>query len=139
MATHGRDLRTAARAGIAYFAIAFAAGFVLGTARVLLLAPNIGETAAVLAELPVMLGIAWAAASLLIARYGVAPDLASRATMGTVGFVLLMLAEILLGCLAFGRSLTDQVAALRTLAGILGLSGQVVFGLVPLFARGPGR
>ena len=37
-------------AAVVYFALAFAAGFVLGTVRVMLVGPRIGEIAAVLIE-----------------------------------------------------------------------------------------
>lgn len=46
-------MTAALSAGIAYFAMAFPLGFVLGAVRVLLLARRIGETAAVLLELPI--------------------------------------------------------------------------------------
>lgn len=44
-------LRRAAAAGIGYFGVVFAVGFVLGTARVMVVAPRLGETGAVAAEL----------------------------------------------------------------------------------------
>lgn len=63
---------TAIKAGAIYFAAAFALGFVLGTIRVLWLAPHVGETAAVLAEQPVMLTVSWFAAGWLIRRHHIA-------------------------------------------------------------------
>lgn len=51
----------AALAGLAYFTLVFAAGFGLGTLRVLALAPILGEGGAVLLELPIILAIAWMA------------------------------------------------------------------------------
>jgi len=47
-------LRIAAFAG-AYFAAVFAVGFVLGTLRVTLVVPAVGERAAELAEMPLMI------------------------------------------------------------------------------------
>ncbi|MEL7429628.1 MAG: hypothetical protein AAFN43_06475 [Pseudomonadota bacterium] len=44
-------------AGAAYFAIVFAAGFILGAARTFLLAPVAGEMLAVLVELPFILAV----------------------------------------------------------------------------------
>lgn len=49
-----RPFLRAAIAGLAYFAVVFAAGFALGVLRVLFAMPILGETVAVLFELPVM-------------------------------------------------------------------------------------
>ena len=75
------------KAGIAYFAIIFAAGFMLGTIRVLLLIPRIGETWAVLAELPVMMMLSWFVCGWLLRRFGVPRDWGNRLRMGGVAFV----------------------------------------------------
>jgi subtilisin len=52
-------MTNAFKAGAAYFAVVFMAGFMLGVLRVVVLVPRFGETAAVLAELPVILLISW--------------------------------------------------------------------------------
>ncbi len=49
-------MRHASRLGLAYFAVIFGLGFLLGTVRTLLLEPRIGALPAVALELPVMLG-----------------------------------------------------------------------------------
>ncbi len=46
-------------AGVLYFGLVFALGFILGTLRVLVLEPRLGSTGAVLLELPVMLAASW--------------------------------------------------------------------------------
>jgi len=122
----------AIRAGITYFAVVFAAGFVLGTARVLLLAPRLGELLATVLELPFMLGISWVACGKLIAHFQVPPSAEPRLTMGAIAFALLMLAELLLSLTLFNRSMNEYVAALGTPQGLLGLAGQVLFGLMPV-------
>jgi hypothetical protein len=129
------------RAGVLYFALVFAAGFVLGTLRVLIVAPAGGETAAVLAELPVMLLIAWHACRWLTARLWVPGVPPPRAVMGALAFVLLNGAEAMLGAV-LGRPPAAQLAALATPAGLAGLAGQVAFALMPLaqaWRSGPGR
>ncbi|NJO33060.1 MAG: hypothetical protein HC869_07820 [Rhodospirillales bacterium] len=125
------DLRRAVLAGLAYFAMVFAAGFVLGTLRVFLLIPRVGETAAVLIELPVILGIAWLACRRLVAAFDVASKLTPRLVMGGVAFLTLMSAELGLSVLAFGRTFADHLDQYRDVHALLGLAGQVAFGLFP--------
>ena len=126
---------TGLTAGVAYFAVVFAAGFVLGALRVLVVAPAIGALAAVLVELPVMLGLSWGVAGAVLRRLAPDPGLATRATMAATAFALLMLAEPALAILAFGQAARGYLAGLVTLPGAIGLAGQVVFGLIPLLRR----
>ncbi len=87
----------APKAGLAYFVIVFSRGFLLGTFRVLLLVPAVGERIAVLSELPVILGIAWISSRLLIARFDVAAALIPRLSMSGLAFGLLMICEFITG------------------------------------------
>ena len=118
-------------AGAVYFVIVFAIGFVLGTIRVLGLAPAFGETAAVLIEGPFILGASWIVCGFVIRRFHVRSSAPSRLIMGAVAFVLLISAETLLGVVGFGRSLTDVMNGYATPAGAIGLTGQALFGLFP--------
>ena len=59
------------KAALAYWGAIFALGFVLGTLRVLWIAPQMGETRAVLFELPLMLAASWFAARWLVRRFGI--------------------------------------------------------------------
>lgn len=120
------------RAGVAYFAIVFAAGFALGTMRVLFVAPHLGELPATLLELPIMLGISWLVCGSLLSRFEVPPRTRPRLTMGALAFGLLMLAELVLSLTLSGRSIDDYAEALTTPQGALGLAGQILFGLMPL-------
>ncbi|HSF62739.1 MAG TPA: hypothetical protein VLA78_00005 [Paracoccaceae bacterium] len=117
-------------AALAYFALVFAAGFALGTARVLLLAPRLGETGAVALELPVMIALSWLSASWVLRRRPLPPG-APRLAMGAVAFALLMGAEAALAVLAFGQTPAAWAAALATPPGALGLAGQILFALIP--------
>ena len=125
-------MRSSLRAGFVYFAIVFAIGFILGTIRVLLVAPTIGELAAVLIELPLMLIASWIVCSALISRYRVAPAFLDRFTMGASAFVLLMAAELALSIYLFGSPVESTVAGYLTAQGMAGLGGQVLFALFPL-------
>ena len=122
-------MRTVA-AGLAYAAIVFAIGFVLGALRVMAIAPAIGALPATLLELPLMLAASFFVAGWLVRRLAVAPRIPTRLLMGVVGFTALIALETLLG-LALGRSLDAQLTSLATAAGSAGLLGQVAFGLIP--------
>ena len=130
---------TAITAGAAYFAIVFAIGFILGTIRVLLLAPTLGDTTAVLIETPFILTASWIVCGYVIRKISVPADLSARITMGAVALGLLLAAETVLGVTAFGRTLNDIAAQYATAAGALGLAGQIVFAAFPLMRARPGR
>ncbi|HEX7107683.1 MAG TPA: hypothetical protein VF224_00460 [Aestuariivirga sp.] len=123
---------SAIKAGLLYFVIVFAAGFVLGTLRVIVLLPLIGEIAAVAFELPAMLVISWLACRRLAAQFSVPARIPHRLAMGAAAFGLLMLAEFGLSVFAFNRSGAEYFALFLTTSGLLGLTGQIAFGLFPL-------
>lgn len=118
-------------AGVAYFALVFAVGFALGTLRVLLAVPLIGETAAVVAELPIMLAISWLTNAALVRRLDVPPHLGARASMGLIALALLLAAEAAVSVLGFGRSLVEHVTAYRSPGAALGLAAQLLFAAFP--------
>ncbi len=120
-----------ALAGFWYFLAAFALGFALGTIRVLIAAPRLGEFIAVLLELPLMLAASWYFSAAIVRKFAVPPRIPARLVMGGAGFALLMAAEMALGFFGFGRSLADQFALLLQPPGALGLAGQVAFALIP--------
>lgn len=129
----------AALAGLAYVAIAFVAGVALGTLRVLILIPQLGENLAVLLELPMILAISWVACRQLIARFEVLPALSARLIMGGTAFALLMAAEAGVSVLGFGRTIHEHFAAYLSLPAQLGLAGQVAFALFPEIQRHQGN
>jgi len=118
--------------GLLYGLLAFAAGFILGTLRIIWLAPALGDFPAVAAELPIMLAVSFLLCRRLIGQGRIADTAPSRAAMGATGFLALMTLEMLLATLGFGQ---DALAFLRCLAtppSALGLTGQIAFGLLPL-------
>ncbi|MFN3371416.1 MAG: hypothetical protein ACK4Z0_07820 [Sphingomonadaceae bacterium] len=120
-----------ARAGLLYFLLVFGLGFLLGSLRVLLLAPWVGETLAVILELPIMLAAAWFICRALVRRLGVPATAAARLGMGALAFLLLIAAEIALGLALFARAPAEVAAGFRTRAGLLGLAGQILFAIFP--------
>ncbi|HSN81953.1 MAG TPA: hypothetical protein VLS88_05210 [Polyangiales bacterium] len=119
-------------AGAAYFAIVFAAGFALGTLRVLFVAPRWGELSAVLLELPFMLAIAWVACGRILIRFRIPRRIPLRLSVGALAFAFLMLAEVILSVAVFNRSMSDYLHELTTPHGLAGLGGQLLFGLMPV-------
>lgn len=128
-------MRKALIAGVAYFAIVFALAFAVGVVRVLVVAPRLGETGAVLLELPIILAASWLACGYLLKRFAFGQRLVERLVMGLTAFIVLQGAEFLLAITAFARSPDDYLAAVVTTAGLLGLAGQIGFALIPLVRR----
>ncbi len=122
------------RPGIAYFALVFALGFLLGTVRTLFVqgAHGAGRLLGVLIELPIMLSASWFLCRYVIRRYAVASTLVARAVMGGLAFALLLLAEILVGSLLFGRTPSEHFALYTDASYALGLAAQIAFALMPL-------
>lgn len=118
------------RAAASYWAAVFALGFVLGTVRVLWIAPALGLLPATALELPVMLGASWLAAGWLVRRFGLAPGGEALAA-GALAFALLMAAECALAGVLSGQSPAQWLAGLAEPHAALGLAGQVVFALLP--------
>jgi hypothetical protein len=126
-------MKRALIAATVYFLMLFALGFALGTIRVLAVAPRIGELAATLTEVPLMLTAAYFTCRWAITRWHVPRDPAARWAMVFWFLILLFLFETLLGAMLFGRTLAEQWAALATPEGLVGLSAQIIAALLPVF------
>ena len=122
----------ATKAGALYAIVVFSIGFILGTIRVLLLAPRLGETTAVIIEAPIMLAVSWFVCRWCVDRLNARRTVPARSLMGLVAFLVLLSAEIGLGAV-LGRSLVDQFATYGSLAGAIGLAAQVIFAMFPVF------
>lgn len=116
----------AIKAGLAYFAIVFFVGFILGAVRVLLIVPVFGALVATLLEVPFMLLVSWISCRMLVKRLHVTRD--ASLSMGLIAFSCLMLAEI-----SISPSAAAFAEALVTPAGLVGFSAQLVFALMPLW------
>ena len=121
----------AIRAGIAYAIVVFLIGFGLGTFRVLLLIPQVGETVAVSLETPLMLAASWFVCRWCVDLLDVHRRVGARAVMGVVAFTVLMLAEFGLSALVFGRSEAEFAASYASVSGAIGLVAQIIFAIFP--------
>lgn len=122
------------KAGILYWGLMFGAGFALGSARALLIAPTLGETTAVLLELPVMLAICWWAAGLVLRHWPLSTGQALAC--GAIAFGLLMAAELATAAMFFGVLPGDWLAGLSRFPGWLGLAAQALAALFPRLRAG---
>lgn len=120
----------AVRAGLLYALALFAIGFALALVRIPILQPRIGETAAVLIELPIMLYAAWRVSRALVQREALPHN--GRVLMGLVYLPVLLLMELLLG-LALGGGATAILAGWFAMPGLLGLGAQALAALFPRF------
>jgi hypothetical protein len=122
------------RAASVYFAIIFCAALVLGVLRAILVAPRTGDLVAVALEVPILLVLAWKTADHL--GRGVPTRFAHRAVMGGLALVLLLAAELALGILILQQAPAAVAAGMTTPPGLLGLAGQIAFGMIPLVQMG---
>jgi hypothetical protein len=120
-------------AGVLYFAVLFALGFVLGTLRTLFLEPWLGPVGAVLAESVPMIAAMCLAAPWAARLFALPPAIVPHLLMGGVALLLLVLAETGLDALMRGRVLWAE--RLRTPAGLIGLALMTVFALMPALRR----
>jgi hypothetical protein len=121
----------ATKAGGLYAIIVFLIGFILGAIRVLLVAPRLGETTAVIGEVPMMLAASWLICRWCVDRLDVTRTVPARSLMGLVAFVVLISAEVGLG-VVLGRSLLEQLTSYESPAGAIGLAAQVIFAIFPV-------
>lgn len=131
------DTRAALLAGIVYFLVVFASGFVLGTVRTLWLVPRVGERWAELAEMPLMLTVIVLAArwidrrSLLHLRHP-----ATATTVGLLALGLLLAAELGLVLQIRGLSLPQYLAERDPVSGTAYAVSLLLFAAMPtLVAR----
>lgn len=135
-------VRTAriAAAGAAYFALAFAAGFVLGTIRVLALVPRVGERAAELIEAPLMLAVVVAAARFVVRRFVPGAPAAARLAVGLLGVALLLAVEFTVVLALRGLSPAEYFAGRDPVAGAVYVALLALFAAMPALVerRAPG-
>lgn len=82
------------KAGAAYFALVFGAGFALGSIRILWAVPRFGVRTAELTEAPIMLVATVLAARWIVRRFAVPHVPSRRLGVGLLTLVLMLLAEL---------------------------------------------
>jgi hypothetical protein len=121
----------AAKAGLIYFLIVFAVGWILGPIRELWAVPRFGRLAATLSEAAIMLIAMMVAARWVIRRFEVSRTLADTLSIGLIAIGLLLPAEIAGVVWMRGLSLREYLASFVTAPGIISLLMFLVFGAMP--------
>jgi hypothetical protein len=125
----------AIKTGFIYFLIMFAVGFALGVVRVLLVVPHVGELYAVLLEVPLMVFISWQVSRWVLRRYFKGNDLQNYLIIGVSALLFLIIVEYLLAVTVFHRSTSEFILGLQSLPGAIGLTGQIIFGAIPVMQK----
>jgi hypothetical protein len=125
------------KAGVVYFALVFAAGFVLGTVRTLWVVPRLGVRPAELAEAPVMFGISILAARWVVRHVQVSPLRSRRLAMGCIAFGLMLVAEFTLGLWIRGLTIREYFATRDPISGTAYFMTLGAFAVIPIFAGRP--
>lgn len=121
----------APRAGLVYFAVVFAVGFVLGPVRELVLAPRLGALGALLVEAPAMVLAIVLAARWIVRRFDLAGRVAAAARVGAVALGMLALAEFAGAQLIRGLSTAGYLALLATAPGLVSIALFALFAAMP--------
>ena len=124
------------KAGLAYFAMVFGAGFVLGPIRQLWLVPRVGARAAELMEMPVMLLVIIGSARWITRRFALPAAGLARLAVGSLALGLLLIAEFSLVVWLRGLTLAEYFATRDPVSGTVYYLMLGVFAIMPLL---PGR
>jgi hypothetical protein len=121
------------KAGVVYFALVFAAGFVLGTTRTLWAVPRLGVRTAELTEMPIMFGISVLAARWVVRHVQVSPLRSKRLAMGCIALGLMLAAEFTLGLWIRGMTIREYFAARDPVSGAVYFIALGAFAVIPIF------
>jgi hypothetical protein len=117
---------------LAYFAIVFGAGFLLGTVRVLWLVPQLGSRIAELSEMPIMLIVSYFAARWMIKHFAVPPAAASRLIVGITALIYLLIVEFTIVLWLQGMTIAEYFANRDPVSGAFYTASLILFALMPL-------
>jgi hypothetical protein len=125
------NLRTVFTAASVYFGIVFGVGFLLGSVRVPLLAPRIGERFAELAEMPLMFVAIFLAAGYVLSKFPRIQSPGAWLVVGLLAFAMLVLAELLLAVVLASRGVGEYIASRDRVSGSVYLGMLVLFAVMP--------
>lgn len=120
-----------------YFLLVFSAGFMLGTVRVLFIVPTIGERAAELLEMPLMLLVVAMAARFIVRKFaGSIYGTPQWLHVGAIAFACMLTADVGVGVALRGMTVWQALFARDPVSGTAYYLALAFLALAPsLFAR----
>lgn len=119
------------QAAILYFLLVFGAGFVLGTGRVLFLVPLLGERAAELLEMPLMLIIIVSAARWIVRHRLDGHRRAPALSIGFIAMGLVLIADLVVGMWLRGMSAAEVFLNRDSVSGTAYYVSLLLFAVMP--------
>lgn len=118
--------------GALYFAPVFVAAFIIGTARMLMLEPAFGASAAAAIEAPLLMAAMYFSSRFAVPQAGIPHKVAPLLGVGVVALIMQQAAEYIL--LRVNGQTYDEayLAYLRSTPGMIYLALLFVFTLLPL-------
>ena len=130
--TNTKQLPVTLKAALAYFALVYGTGFILGPIRILFIVPRFGVLVAELMEYPLMLVVIIAAASWLVRKFQIAEQ---TLLVGLLALGLMMAFEFTLVLWLRGLTLTEYLSEREPLSSFIYYLMLVVFALMPLLVN----
>jgi len=125
-------IRSIFKAGSAYFALVFGAGFVLGVIRVLFVVPSLGERYAELLEIPLMLFVIYFTAGFVVSRFtNSAWQNLNCLYIGFVGLFLLLFAELSMVLVLRGIGLYEYFKSRDIMSGSVYILSLIIYTAMP--------
>ena len=119
------------KAGLIYFLLVFAVGWILGPIRELWAAPKFGRIAALLIEAVIMMIAMIVSSRWLMGRFNVSQTLGATMAMGLVALSILVPAEIAGVLWVRGLSPQEYLASFVTAPGVISLVMFLLFTAMP--------
>jgi len=121
------------KAGVVYFALVFAAGFVLGTVRTLWVVPRLGVRTAELIEAPIMFCISILAARWAVRHVQVSPLRSRRLAVGCIALGLMLLVEFTVVLWIRGLTIRGYLETRDPVSEAVYFATLAAFAVIPIF------
>jgi hypothetical protein len=129
------NIQQLAMPALAYFAIVFGMGFLLGSIRVLWLVPQLGTRYAELTEVPIMLLAIFFAARWVTQYFAVPSAATARLLVGIAALICLLIVEFTVVLWLQGISFAESFANRDPVSGAAYIVSLIIFALMPLLVK----